>query len=83
MMKWLIAEQKRLFKALSTYWFPSLRKRVQRYIDNCLICLLANSSSNSKEGEMQLTDNPTEPFQVVHIDHFGPISESEKGFNTY
>lgn len=64
----------------SNYWFPSLRKRVKSYIDNCLICLMANPVSNSREGEMQITDTPSGPFQIIHIDHFGPINESDLGF---
>lgn len=64
---------------LENYWFPSLRKRVNLYIENCITCLLTNSSSNSREGEMQLTESPSIPFYIIHIDHFGPINESELG----
>lgn len=39
------------------YWFPSLRKSVFDYIDNCLICLMTNSLANSREGELQPVDN--------------------------
>lgn len=60
---------------LENYWFPSLRKNVNMYIENCITCLLANSYTNSGEGEMQLTENPSSPFWVIHMDHFGPISE--------
>ncbi|CAL1672060.1 unnamed protein product [Lasius platythorax] len=62
------------------YWFPSLKKRVHNYIDNCVICLLANSSVNSREGELQITDSPTYPFHIFHADHFGPIKETRDGF---
>lgn len=58
----------------STYWFPSMRKRIRDYIDNCLICVMANSSSNVREGEMQVLQMPTEPFRIVHADHFGHCS---------
>lgn len=64
----------------SNYWFPSLRKRTQDYIDNCLTCIMNNISSNVNEGKLQLTDNPTAPFSVLHTDHFGPISDSVEGF---
>lgn len=63
----------------SNYWFP-LRKRVQEYIENCLICLLYNSSVNSREGEIQITDSPSAPFIILHLDHFGPILVSTDGF---
>lgn len=61
------------------YWFPSLRKRIRNHIDNCLICLISNSSPNSREGELQLTDTPKHPFQILHLDQFGPIKESIDG----
>lgn len=65
---------------LGNYWFPSLRKHVNLYIENCITCLLVNSSSNSREGEIQLSESPSIPFFVIHIDHFGPINESELGY---
>ncbi|KMQ86932.1 pro-pol polyprotein [Lasius niger] len=64
---------------LSNYWFPSLRKKVQVHIDNCLICLLSNSTANTREGELQITDNPTHPFQTIHTDHFGPLNQTDNG----
>lgn len=29
---------------------------------------------------MQVTDSPFQPFRILHIDHFGPITESYKGY---
>jgi len=60
----------------SNYWFPSLGKKVQDHVDNCLTCILNNVSSNTKEGELQLTNKSNSPFETLHIDHFGPISEA-------
>lgn len=69
------------FQGLSAnYWFPSLRKRIQDHIDNCIVCLMTNSATNSREGEMQITDSPTIPFYIIHTDHFGPLKESRDGF---
>jgi len=64
----------------SHYWFPHMRKRVQEYIDNCVTCLTANSSPNRFEGETQLTALPTVPMEVVHVDHFGPLQQTENNF---
>lgn len=64
----------------NNYWFPSLRKRVQNYIENCLVCLMANAATNSREGEMQITESPESPFMIMHADYFGPILESAEGF---
>lgn len=65
---------------LTNYWFPSLRKKVRDYVDNCLDCFIVNSSVNIREGELQLVDNVTAPLQTVHCDRFGPITESSDGF---
>lgn len=49
-------------------------------MDNCLDCLISNSSVNSREGELQLVDSPNNPLQIVHCDHLGPLTESSEGF---
>lgn len=56
-----------------------MRKKIQDYIDNCLICLIANSSGNKREGEMQITEAPSKPFDVVHLDHYGPLPQADDG----
>lgn len=62
-----------------TYWFPSLRKRII-YVDNCIICILANVSKHAKEGEMQLITATSSPFEILFVDHFGPLQTTEDGF---
>jgi len=42
--------------------------------------LLANSASNLHEGELQIADIPSQPFQMFHVDHFGPIHNSSNSF---
>lgn len=64
----------------TTYWFPSMRKKVNQYIDNCVTCLFINPSSHSREGELQIIKTPETPFKIVHIDHFGPLIESVDGY---
>jgi len=48
------------------------------HIDNCITCLLSNSSTHSREGE--LTSNLVKPFEILHLDHFGPLQMTEDGF---
>lgn len=64
----------------SNYWFPSLRRKVADYIENCLTCIMTNSLPNSKEGELQISVNATQPFQILHTDHFGPLKDAIGGF---
>jgi len=56
-----------------------MRKQAQSYMNNCLVCLVANSSVNTKEGEIQLKEIPKLPMHTVHIDHFDTLIESTSG----
>lgn len=64
----------------ANYWFKHMNKKVREYISNCLTCLMADQSVNTREGELSLTDSPSAPLQIIHADHFGPIKESSEGF---
>lgn len=64
----------------TNYWFPTMRKRVRDYISNCITCLMANSSTHSKEGEIQLQEEVATPFDTLYLDHFGPLPETENGY---
>lgn len=50
--------EKTVQRISANYWFPSLKKRVKNYIENCIVCLMTDSSMNSREGNMQITDTP-------------------------
>jgi len=63
-----------------TYWFPSMRKKIKEYIENCVTCLIANASPNRFEGELQSEYSPKSPFEIIHIDHFGPLQETNKKY---
>ena len=52
------------------YWFPSVRKRVKKYINNCLICLFNNDSSHSREENLRITDSLSFPYEIIHIELF-------------
>lgn len=64
----------------NNYWFHTMRRKVQAYIDNCITCLMANSTANSREGDVQITETPSTPFEIIYIDHFSPIKESTNNF---
>jgi len=60
------------------YWFPHMRKCVQEY--NCVTCITANSSPNRLESETCLTPSPKAPMEVVHVDHFGLLQQTENNY---
>lgn len=41
---------------------------------------MSNASVHTQEKEIQITDSPFIPFNIVHTDHFGPLTESHEGF---
>lgn len=62
------------------YWFPNMRKKIYDYVENCLTCVMANSSANRFEGETHLFPAPKAPLDLLHVDHFGPLQETENKF---
>ena len=38
--------------------------------------MLSNTSNNTKKGEIQYVETPQLPFEIVPLDHFGPMIES-------
>jgi len=76
--------EKTLFGIGQNYWFPSMRKKVCDYIENCLTCLMSNDSSNRFERETALYPLSSSPLQILHADHFGPLQDtSENHINMY
>lgn len=78
-MIWLIVDTKRIQGISEHYWFPSFKKRIKNYMDNCLICLMNNASSNTREGNIQITNAPSYSYKIIHVDHFGPLKEVSDG----
>ncbi|XP_018316620.1 uncharacterized protein [Mycetomoellerius zeteki] len=72
--------EKTLQGVSGTYWFPSMRRRIVDHIDNCITCVIVNSSSHAREGEMQAVPTINESFKVLHLDHFGPLQQTKEGF---
>ncbi|CAL1672464.1 unnamed protein product [Lasius platythorax] len=68
--------EKTMNAILEHYWFPGLKLKIKQYIDNCIKCLSYNIASGKAEGEMQIVEKDTIPFQTIHIDHFGPLEET-------
>lgn len=51
-----------------------MRKRIRNYIDNCVTCLIANSSTCVRKDALQIT----KPFEILHVDYFGPLVTSDE-----
>lgn len=62
------------------YWFPNLREKVRDYISNCLKCIEFSPTSGKLEGYLHSIPKGKLPFQTVHVDHYGPLEKSGKGY---
>lgn len=54
-----------------------MRKKAYDYVKNCLTCLILDISINQFEDEIQPFPSPSAPFEILHLDHFGPFKKSE------
>lgn len=59
------------------YWFPKMRKKIERHIKNCLKCIQFAPNSGKIEGELHNIPKGCLPFQTIHIDHLGPLEETK------
>jgi len=62
------------------YWFPNLKYKVKQYIKNCVKCLSYSIASGKPEGEMQIYEKGSVPFNTIHVDHFGPMEVTKGKF---
>lgn len=72
-----VGTEKTVNGILNYYWFPCLRFKVKEHITNCVKCMIFMSPAGLPEGEMQIMDKGTEPFETLHIDHYGPLGVSD------
>lgn len=47
---------------------------------NCLKCITFSSSSGKAEGFLHSIEKEKLPFQTLHVDHYGPLEKTGKGF---
>lgn len=62
----------------TTYYITKLKDKLKQHISNCLQCIQFNSKSGKKEGELHSIPKTKVPFDVIHIDHYGPLSRTKR-----
>lgn len=71
--------EKTLQRLCSTYWFPSMRQYVEKYIACCVRCLFNKRPAGRKEGFLHPIPKGTVPLKTIHVDHLGPFPRSSRG----
>jgi hypothetical protein len=64
--------EKTLEKVSEAYWFPRMRRYIDRYIKCCIRCLYTKRKAGRREGLLNPIPKGTEPLRVFHVDHVGP-----------
>ena len=67
-------------KITTVYWFPKLRERVKEHIANSLKCIEFSPKRSKKEGYLHSISKNNVPFDTIHIDHYGPLEKTRKGY---
>ncbi|CAD7001655.1 unnamed protein product [Ceratitis capitata] len=57
-----------------SYWFPGVKQKATIHIENCLKCIAFSNKSGKKEGLLNIIPKGNVPFEMIHIDHYGPIN---------
>lgn len=56
------------------YWFPAMHRKIQSFIKNCLRCIMHTPPVRLHERKLHSIPKAPVPFDTLHIDHFGPLS---------
>lgn len=70
---------KKLLK--ENYWFQRMRTKIERVIDNCTSCILAEKKSGKMEGWLHPIDKGERPFDTYHLDYLGPLPSTKKKYH--
>ncbi|CAK9801710.1 Transposon Ty3-I Gag-Pol polyprotein [Anthophora plagiata] len=62
------------------YWFKGMRQKVERIVQNCIDCILAERKQGRQEGLLNTIDKGELPFDTYHIDHLGPLPSTKKSY---
>jgi len=75
-----VGAKKVISNIMKVYWFPNIQGKVKRYIKNCLKCIEYSPPSGKPEGYLHSIPKGTMPFQTYHIDHYGPLEKTGRGY---
>lgn len=78
-----IGWEKTLAKMKEHFWMPRMSRNVRKFVESCLICLVAKRPSGKKQCELHPIEKKPIPFHTIHIDCMGPFHGKDKEDNRY
>lgn len=63
------------------YDITDVGKQIDKFISNCISCILATKKKGKKDGWLTPIDKLDAPLHTYHIDHLGPMPSTAKSYN--
>jgi len=51
------------------YWFPNMRSVIEKIVQNCVSCILAEKKHGRQEGWLHIIDKGSISLDTYYIDH--------------
>lgn len=64
----------------SDYWIPGVRSKVEKIVQNCISCILAERRQGKRECFLNPIEKGSTPLDTFHIDHLGPLPSTKKSY---
>lgn len=55
------------------YWFPSMHRKIESFIKNCIRCIMHTAPTRQNERQLHSIPKEPVPFDTLHVDYFGPL----------
>ena len=62
------------------YWFKVMREKVEKVVQNCIDCILADRKKEKMEGLLNTIEKGELPLDIYHVDHIGPLPTTKKSY---
>lgn len=62
------------------YYIRNLRQKVERIVQNCIDCILAEKKQGKQEGFLSTISKGEVPLDTFHVDHLGPLASTKKNY---
>lgn len=71
--------ERTIARIANRYFWPGMRSEIAKYVKNCVDCQRFKATNLKPAGLLQTTSSK-QRFEVVAVDLFGPLPETEEGY---
>ena len=63
------------------FYIPNILPKVTKVVRNCMECIVSEAKMGKSEGILSPIDKSDRPLRTYHIDHIGPMENTQKHYN--